>query len=210
MKKHIFLSILSLYLMMVSLSARMDGWYTSLNGGIGFPTEIKVKETALDGTKVRTKTGYAVGASLGHSFDQWRFEFELAHRRNNSKDVRYAAGVNDDVTGDWYLTTIMGNVYYDIPMIEHFDLSIGAGMGYGNVGANIKEKTTPRKFDGSTGVFVYQAMFIPTWNFNDHWSMGVGYRFLGYNNPKLKVDGVKTTFRSHFIHTVEAAIRYAF
>ncbi len=203
MNKKLFSIVAAASMIATSAFARTDTWYVSAHGGADFPTKAKRKET---GTEAKFKTGYSIGAAVGHSFDEFRFELEVAHRNAKVKDL----GGSKDVSGGLSIFSLMGNVYYDLPVMDQVDLYFGAGLGWASVSSNMKEKNTPAKIDGSASVMAYQLMFGPAWNINDQWTVSLGYRFFGYTNPKLKYNGTKEKFKNNYVNSVELAVRCTF
>lgn len=215
MNKKLFSIVAAASMLASSAFARTDAWYVSAHGGADFGTKTKVKEGAANGTELKYKTGFNVGAAVGHSFDDFRFELELGYRNLKAKELNpVAAGVAGakitNLSGGLSIFSLMGNVYYDLPVMDQLDFYFGAGLGMANVRANIERKDTGAKFDGNANVFAYQVMAGPAYRINDQWTVSLGYRFFGYTNPKLKVAGVKTKFSNNWNHSVELALRCSF
>ncbi len=215
MNKKLFSIVAAASMVASSAFARTDTWYVSAHGGADFGTKSKVKEGNFNGSEAKYKTGFNVGAAVGHSFDDFRFELELGYKNLKAKEINsVTAGVAGpkatNLSGGLSIFSLMGNVYYDLPVMDQVDLYFGAGLGMANVRADITEKATPFKVDGHANVFAYQLMAGPAYKINDQWTVSLGYRFFGYTNPKLKVAGVKTKIRNNFIHSVELALRCSF
>jgi opacity protein-like surface antigen len=203
MNKKLFSIVAAASMIATSAFARTDTWYVSAHGGADFPTKSKAKDVAIE---TKFKTGYSIGAAVGHSFDEFRFELEAAYRNAKAKEV----DASRDVSGSFGIFSLMGNVYYDLPVMDQVDLYFGAGLGWANVSANVKENTAPAEIDSSSSVMAYQLMFGPAWNINDQWTVSLGYRFFGYTNPKLKYNGTKEKFKNNYVNSVELAVRCTF
>ncbi len=217
MNKKLFSIVAAASMLASSAFARTDAWYVSAHGGADFGTKSKVKEGNFNGSEAKYKTGFNVGAAVGHSFDDFRFELELGYKNLKAKETKLvsaapaATATVTNVSGGLSIFSIMGNVYYDLPVMDQVDLYFGAGLGMANVRSNIKIKTAAgAEIDGNANVFAYQLMAGPAYKINDQWTVSLGYRFFGYTNPKLKVDGVKTKIRNNFVHSVELALRCSF
>ena len=216
MNKKLFSIVAAASMVASSAFARTDAWYVSAHGGADFGTKSKVKEGNFNGSEAKYKTGFNVGAAVGHSFDDFRFELELGYKNLKAKEINsVTAGVAGpkatNLSGGLSIFSLMGNVYYDLPVMDQVDLYFGAGLGMANVRANIENKNPGgSKIDGNANVFAYQLMAGPAYKINDQWTVSLGYRFFGYTNPKLKVAGVKTKIRNNFIHSVELALRCSF
>ena len=215
MNKKLFSIVAAASMLASSAFARTDAWYVSAHGGADFGTKSKVKEGDFNGSEAKYKTGFNVGAAVGHSFDDFRFELELGYKNLKAKGFKeIKAGAFDhdttNVSGSLSIYSLMGNVFYDLPVMDQVDLYFGAGLGMANVRADMKDKTTGGKIDGNANVFAYQLMAGPAYKINDQWTVSLGYRFFGYTNPKLKVAGAKTKIRNNFVHSVELALRCSF
>ncbi len=206
MNKKLFSIVAAASMIASSAFARTDAWYVSAHGGADFGTNSKIKEGAFNGDEIKYKTGFNVGAAVGHSFDDFRFELELGYKDLKAKEVAQST----NVSGQCKIFSVMGNVFYDLPVMDQVDLYFGAGLGMANIRSDITEKATPFKIDGNANVFAYQLMAGPAYKINDQWTVSLGYRFFGYTNPKLKVAGVKTKIRNNFVHSVELALRCSF
>ena len=217
MNKKLFSIVAAASMVASAAFARTDAWYVSAHGGADFGTKSKVKEGNFNGSEAKYKTGFNVGAAVGHSFDDFRFELELGYKNLKAKEVKVISArpartaTSTNVSGGLSIFSLMGNVYYDLPVMDQVDLYFGAGLGMANVRANIENKgPISSKIDGNANVFAYQLMAGPAYKINDQWTVSLGYRFFGYTNPKLKVAGVKTKVSNNFIHSVELALRCSF
>lgn len=205
MNKTLFSIVAAASVMATSAIARTDAWYVSAHGGADFPTKVKESNKEL-----KFKTGYSVGAAVGHSFDEFRFELEGTYRNAKAKDAKIGSVTINDVSGSLSIFSLMGNVYYDLPVMDQVDLYFGAGLGWGHVKSDLKGLAGTYKIDGSASVVAYQFMFGPAWNINDQWTVSLGYRFFGYTKPKLKVNGNKEKIKNNYINSVELAVRCTF
>lgn len=205
MNKKLFSIVAAASMIATSAIARTDAWYVSAHGGADFPT--KYKNGSNEG---KFKTGYSAGVAVGHSFDEFRFELEGSYRDSKIKEVKSALGTSTNVSGGLAITSLMANAYYDLPVMDQVDLYFGAGIGWANVRANIKEKTSGDTIEGNSSVAAYQFMAGPAWNINDQWTVSLGYRFFGYTKPTLKVNGTKEKVKNNYVNSVELAVRCTF
>lgn len=217
MNKKLFSIVAAASMIASSAFARTDAWYVSAHGGADFGTKSKVKEGNFNGSEVKYKTGMSVGAAVGHSFDDFRFELELGYKNLKAKEMKVFSAAparnvtSTNINGSVSIFSLMGNVYYDLPVMDQVDLYFGAGLGMANIRSDVKEKTgAVTKIDGNANVFAYQLMAGPAYKINDQWTVSLGYRFFGYTNPKLKIKGTKTKIRNNFVHSVELALRCSF
>lgn len=84
---------------------------------------------------------------------------------------RYSDNLRADVRADWsgldgdgYLTTVLGNLYFDIPLDTAFTPYLGAGAGYGWA-------------DGSDDGFAFALMAGVEIGLADNLSADLGYRY---------------------------------
>ena len=214
-------------------SARTDSWYVSAHGSLASASDLKADEAGFEGTKLKYKTGFGGGLAIGHSFDAFRFEFELAYRGfknkslvldgTNPKLVTGAAllgtplplEIKDLTTGTLHVLSFMFNGFYDFTLTDDIDLYVGGGLGMAVVHpalkANLHALFKP-EIKAAAAVFAYQLMLGPVWKIDEHWSLSAGYRFMSYTKPKFTVidSGAKLNFKSNYIHSLDFALRYSF
>lgn len=211
-------------------SARTDSWYVSAHGSLASASDLKPDEAGYEGTKLKYKTGFGGGLAIGHSFDAFRFEFELAYRgfKNKSMIVDGAAvtalhpalalflplDIKDLTTGTLHVLSFMFNGFYDFTLTDDIDLYIGGGLGMAVLHPAVKANISGDNIEikAAASVFAYQLMLGPVWKIDEHWSLSAGYRFVSYTKPKFRsfTNSSKVQFKSNYIHSLDFALRYSF
>jgi opacity protein-like surface antigen len=132
-------------------------------------------------------------ATIGTYVGDWRIEAEFAHRSGEYYDI--------DVTQ----TTAMLNVAYDIGVINHLSVTLGAG-----VGADFISLETPVA-DGDTMSLAYQGLVGLSYELTDSTDVTLSYRYF----DTLDVDISETTpagsasLRSADDRTISLGLRFA-
>lgn len=213
-------------------SARTDSWYVSAHGALTSASDLKADESGFEGSKFKYKTGFGGGLAIGHSFDAFRFEFELAYRGFKNKSMildgtnptLVAAAVllgeslpldlKDLTTGTLHVTSFMFNGFYDFTLTDAIDIYVGGGLGMAVLHPTAKATVAGLNLEvkAAAAVFAYQFMFGPVWKIDEHWSLSAGYRFMSYTKPKFTLldSGKKVNFKSNYLHSLEFALRYSF
>jgi opacity protein-like surface antigen len=151
--------------------------YLSLHGGGGFlqSTSIDYVNNALPGRRMSFDGGWAVVGAVGWQVAPWwRVEIELGRQDNGVTDIIPGAGASGSVAA----TTLMGNVYLDIPTQARVAPYVGAGFGKAWISHHLV-------VDGGTLVdttswpFAYQLIGGAKAAIAPHWNVSLEYRFLG-------------------------------
>ncbi len=210
-------------------SARTDSWYVSAHGALASASDLKCDQSSFEGTKLKYKTGFGGGLAIGHSFDAFRFEFEVAYRGFKNKSIildgtalaaRPALApllpleIKDLTTGTLHVLSFMFNGFYDFTLTDAIDIYVGGGLGMAVVHPTAKKNIAGFNLEvkAAAAVFAYQFMFGPVWKIDEHWSLSAGYRFMSYTKPKFTVldSGAKVNFKNNYLHSLEFALRYSF
>lgn len=133
--------------------------------------------------------GYGGAIAIGQKYGDYRFELELA------KQVAEAdSGINGTPEVD--LTTVMVNLYYDLPIADGFSAYGMVGIGYGLYDYD------DAVFDGSDNAIAYKAGLGVSYMFTDAIAGDLGYEYLGVADSGYasNVDG----------HNIVASVRFMF
>jgi len=219
MKKIAFLAALA-SLTGVSFAAQADNvnnTYLSLSGGVGF-----LSDQTDDNLNV-TKTfdvGPAFDVAIGHRLDAGRVELEVGYLSNHIKQLT-VDGVSLSSQGDTSGTTsavpIMLAGFYDFNFQHNrsFIPYVGAGLGV----VNVDEVTHTTLSDNSGNnfqvnendhnlLFGYELMAGFNTYFNQNFSMGLGYKFLGTTrgayqaNYSLNGNAIPVTYHDNYFNNV--------
>jgi len=182
----------------------MSNWYLSGTGAVNFAQKTDIKDTAPAVTDVKMKTGYFASGALGYAWNDWRFEAEFGFRRNRLDEAN-VGGAKTALTGNISYFTIMGNLFYDLPINDMFAWYLGAGIGWARAIAVIDQ----RNDDAKDNVFAYQFMTGPIWHITEHLHASVGYRLFSTTDIDTNATP-KTKIKAVLNHDIEFGLRYVF
>jgi outer membrane protein W len=144
----------------VSMPAEAEGLYVGAFGGVSIleDSDLSVDNAGLSyDVEVDSDTGWALGGALGYAFDfGLRTEAELAYRRNDLDKFHVTNPLPSTVSvdGDTTALSILGNVWYDIPVSFALRPYVGAGIGMASVGVNDAESAVADVIDDSDWVLL--------------------------------------------------------
>ena len=193
-------------------------WYLEGKGNVMWHRDLEVNRNVAGVEGVTQKHDYKVGGggalSIGAIIDCWRVEIEGAYGRNKlDKITQSQPNVNDitqNATGYYEQWTIMGNIFYDIPVVDDFGiyLGIGAGIAFQETEVVSETASLTTKFKTEDTLFVVQGMPGIYYNVSDCVTFTLGYKIKGTSKPKLSKDfEVK---KVPVTHAIEAGIRLKF
>ena len=75
-------------------------------------------------------SGWGIGGSVGTHFDMIRLELELATQKNDIDHFEIGSrGQLETRSGDVQITSLLANIYADIPVGKGFSVYAGGGLG---------------------------------------------------------------------------------
>jgi outer membrane protein OmpA-like peptidoglycan-associated protein len=178
--------------------AGRDGWYFGLEAGASM-----VDDTSLAGpgyASVRFSDDFATFATLGHSWDHWRLEFEIGLRDNDLGSIN-GANVIDGGLREW---SGFVNAAYGIHLSSRWVLDMGAGVGLDN--AKFDDHLGGRDDDTVVGI---QALAGLTYRVTQHWDLAVTYRRLWTGAPEFRI-GTTVSDMDLDKHSVTVGLRYGY
>lgn len=171
-------------------AAQVNGWYIGLEGGASWiedwshslvilpppPPPVFTAQASFD-------TGFAVLATVGHGWNNWRVEFEAGYR-DNDLDAYSISGIPfTPVEADLWEVTLMANVLYDLSLTDNLSLSLGAGVG-GDF-ANLDVTIGPVNFEADTWNLAYQGIAGLNYAVTRRTALFVNYRYLRVVDPEF-------------------------
>jgi outer membrane protein OmpA-like peptidoglycan-associated protein len=187
-----------------------DGWYVSLEGGASWVQDADLARLPATPFVMESDTGWAVLASVGYSWQNWRAEFEAGYRDNGISGFFTPAGAPVACAGcvDPSLVeiTLMANVLYDLPLTDRLSLSIGAGAGgdYANLDLG-------PPFDEDDWVFAAQGIAGLNYAIGSKTDLFVTYRYLWVNEPEfVAASATGFAYDDFQKHTATIGLRYHF
>jgi opacity protein-like surface antigen len=118
-----------------------------------------------------TDAGFGAALAFGREFGQFRVEGELAYQGADIDEINSVTVVD----GDYDLTTVMVNGYYELPVYDAFSVYAMAGVGIAKLSIDVDGYMD----DESDQAFAYKAGVGMTYNFTDEIAADLGYEYLG-------------------------------
>ena len=137
--------------------------------------------------------GAAFGVALPLSNFKLRFEGEVAIRGNTVSDIENLGDEFETINdSSIYSVSGMANTHADLYVTQHLALSVGGGLGYASVGADIAADVDGDGIsfidDESDTVFAYQLMAGVRYDIGQS-TVSLGYRYFATDDPEFEVDG---------------------
>lgn len=206
--------------LLVSASAHAatpNGWYVSLEGGASWADDVSGNETCTGcGTVYRFNepidTGWAVLATVGMAWDNWRFEGEAGYRSANIEKIAFITGSATTDIDDLRQFTLMANMLYDIPVGDKFSVSVGAGVGVDRISFKWPAFGAHGWRDDDWE-FAWQGIVGLNYALTPSLDLFVDYRYLSANGPDFHItDGAAYTQRWDDVvtQTASAGLRWHF
>ena len=196
-----------LFLCAVAPAHSHDGFYLSLEGGVGSVEDwgnTRTKWTPcgpeLRESRATFDPNYAVFGAAGYAIDHWRVELEGGYRQNEIAsyitkgwDPRWLREVQPEPAGKLDEASLMVNFIYDIRVFERFSLALGIGAD-GDY-ARLKLDSHWVRIDEGDPHLAYQALAGVNYALSDAIAVFVSYRFTDVRDvnfdptPQLHVEG---------------------
>lgn len=202
------------FLLALPASAGQNGLYVGLEGGASFVQTMDGFEINNGFTtffeRIELDTGWAVLATVGYEWDNWRVEGEVGYRRNDMESIRFDTGFVSTDVDDLSQLTLMANLIYDIALMPNMSLSLGAGAGLDRLTFDWPGFGQPGGVEGDDWSLAYQGIVGLGYAFDPSCEAFVNYRYLSAD----QLDFTDRNNRQHFedigTHTVSAGVRYSF
>jgi opacity protein-like surface antigen len=171
----------------VIAAAPIEGWYSSVFGGITFiPDNINVTALGLTRNDGSYENGFHAGGRLGYKSTPLRYEGELTYLSAKLDHFKVNNIRQTGINGHNSAILAMANVYYDFPdMVPAISPFLGAGIGYAYIKAELNS-TGPfgnTGYSGANSVFAYQGTAGFTYNFSENYAVNLAYRYIGTQKP---------------------------
>jgi opacity protein-like surface antigen len=198
--------------------AQADDLYIGAFGGANFADEADGTGDVGGGygytVEVENELGWAAGAAVGYGFDiGLRAEAEVAYRMNELDQANIAIAALD-LDGDTTALSIMGNLWFDIPLNGPVRPFLGGGLGMAQVSLNDVEVPAigPGTFvDDSDWVFAYQLGGGIAFQVAPGVDVTAEYRYFGTDDPEFELEAAPVDAEYEYSsHSVLFGIRYSF
>jgi OmpA-OmpF porin, OOP family len=154
-----------------------DGWYIGLGAGWDHLRDHKLVGDGLNG-KLNAKDSAIVAGTVGYKFDApFRLEFEGAWDRHSTGDYSSGALVAPS-SGHAEVRSAMINGLYDVHLMPHVRLSIGAGAGIGSDRIKFENPFGAGHFSTGSGTkFMWQGIGGLTYEASRNLDLYVDYHY---------------------------------
>lgn len=169
-----------------------DPWFVRIGGRVSWASADVGYGAFSDDYDVDTDTGWGAALAVGREFGQFRVEGEIAYQGADLDSIEDF----DIEDGDYDLTTVMINGYYEIPVYDAFSVYGMIGMGIGKLSVDFYGDSD------STYEFAYKGGVGMTYNFTDEIAGDLGYEYLGVTDSTYLTDVAS--------HNVVASVRFKF
>jgi len=191
-------------------AAQINGWYVSLEGGANWIDEWNFSSFATP-SQATFDTGWAVLASVGYGWDNFRVEFEAGYRDNDLDVLTTGGAPLTSASADLWEATFMANVLYDIHLTDDFSVSLGAGAG-GDF-ANADLSFGGPSFEDDNWSFAYQGIAGMNYAVGRQTALFLNYRYLRVVDAEFDFRPSAAVFFNNaddiVKHTATFGIRYA-
>lgn len=209
--------------------------YAQLRVGAGVASDFSysLEEDEIEGRPSKRRvTHQQVGLEIGKIVDEWRFGVEVGYFHGNVKrwnDEEGHDGLDFSMHCTLHGITLLGNVYYNIPLTEtqEWSLVLGAGLGveymWASFGMNqipINDITTKHH---SCVLPVCQGYVGLAYDINENATINLGYRLRTYlkklkwksvvasNEGGEEEEALHSGWKKHpYIHTFECSFMWRF
>jgi opacity protein-like surface antigen len=187
--------------------ALAEGLYVGGFGGVNSLEDAELDLGIVD-FDIENDTGWTAGAAVGYGFDfGLRTEAELAYRMNDH-DEGSTLGTGFGLDGDTSALSIMGNVWYDLPLAWPVRPYVGGGAGMARIGVNDMEAFAGEIADDSDWVFAYQLGAGLGYQLSPRVGLTAEYRYFATDDPEIEALGVNADYE-YTSHSVLIGVRYS-
>ncbi len=178
-----FLSVALLASNVVSAAVPIDGWYANLFGGYSYlPNNLSTSQSGYLLSNSSFDSGYNAGGRFGYKSNPLRFEGEFTYLHANVSGFKINNIHQSNEGGDASVPMIMANIYYDFPeLIQSIEPFLGFGIGYSWVDTDFTSASPSPTiiYNNSKSAFTYQGTAGLMFNYSEHFSLDIAYRYLG-------------------------------
>jgi outer membrane protein OmpA-like peptidoglycan-associated protein/opacity protein-like surface antigen len=209
--------------------ARDDAWYIGVEGGPSIVEDASIDIGALaNAGKTDNKAGYDFDGIIGYDFGGFRLESEVGYKRAGLQGyasttttaarnvvggvlVNAPAGNYTVAGGNTSALSFMVNGILDFGEDDALQGFVGVGGGVARVKADYALNTNGLSFlnDSDTG-FAWQAIAGIRAPINDHWDVGLKYRFFNANGVDLVDANGRANHTRYRSHSILGSIIYNF
>ncbi|MEO0513860.1 MAG: outer membrane beta-barrel protein [Planctomycetota bacterium] len=200
-----------------------------VGGSVMYQLEYDITSSDIIGTADELEffldESIAYSGVIGTYLSNFRIEFEASFFETDYTDIEFL-NFPINIDGDLSYITLMGNVYYDIPLGSNdFNFYLGGGIGLAIISSDaqldstlinsstvggITTTTAIDSVDDTFSTFAYQVMAGLSYRVADNVTLSGGYRFRGFTESGNSTDLSGLIFREHHINSFEFGVRFDF
>jgi opacity protein-like surface antigen len=210
--------------LLAAAPAEAEGLYIGAFGGVNFLDEATGSADAPSpsappgvgyAVEVENDTGWAAGGAIGYGFDfGLRAEAEVAYRWNDLDRAKVVTTAID-LEGDTTALSVMGNLWFDVPLTGRVRPFLGGGIGMAQVSLNDVEVSVLAPgttfVDDSDWVFAYQVGGGVAFQVAPGVDLTAEYRYFGTDDPEYELEAVPLDAEYEYSsHSVMFGLRYSF
>jgi OmpA-OmpF porin, OOP family len=205
------------------MSSGTYGPYLRLEGGWNHVNDLSIHGTSNPlAASSSEDEGFIAGYALGYGFGNLRAEFNFDYRGNSVDSIHVgnpgpfagtAVGAGTaSASGEVNSSSFMFNGYYDLPYDwGRFTPYIGAGVGIANMVLDDVKVGGASVSSDADVVAALQAMLGVRYALNDHWGLGLEYRFFNGFHPRFRDStGHNFSTNDYQNHSILLSVSYSF
>ena len=216
---------IAIMLVMPSGAIAKDGWYFSGAGGLAITSESDVTISENTGTAEGSgdydfDNGYALSASIGKRFGDFRLEGEVSYRENDLDSLTLTSVTVNGTTflgsatatldGDYSSLGFMANGIYEFRNGTDFTPFLLGGVGLSRQTLEIDSVAgVAVTFDEDSTVFSYQLGAGVAYAISDDARITGQYRYFGSADPEFD-DGTDIIDGEYHSHSLMIGLSYSF
>ena len=185
----------------------INGWYATVFGGYSYlPNNLSVTHNGYAYSHDAFNSGYNAGGSFGYKSNPLRYEGEFVYINAKVSGFNVNNISQNNVGGSASVPAVMANIYYDFPeFIRSVEPFLGFGIGYSWVSTSFTSQGPLGNisYNPSNTVFTYQGTGGLTFNYNEHFSLDLAYRYFATD----KVGNLGKIFQANLV-SVRATYRF--
>jgi OOP family OmpA-OmpF porin len=213
--KSLFLGAAAALVVAAPAEAAPNGWYLGIEGGANWAQDVDFVHTRNAGASSfhdhgNFDAGWAVLATVGFEWSQWRFEGEVGYRQNKMNRISATTGSVTTNVGNFDELTLMANVLYDIPLGSRFSLSLGGGVGADRSSFNWSGFGASGGLHQEDWRFAWQGIAGLNYALSGDWETFVDYRYLDVSGPSYSIPSNRFVFDNLDKQALTVGLRYHF
>jgi len=136
---------------------------------------------ASDRLSLDTDSGWGIGGAVGTHLDIIKLEVEVATQKNDVDHFEIGSrGQLETRSGDVQISSVLGNIYADIPVGKGFSVYAGGGLGAAYFDLSVGD------IDDNDTVFAWKLAAGVSYEVNRHFGIDLGYEYFATDDASLE------------------------